>query len=255
MNALVILQARMSSTRLPQKVLRDIVGKPMLQHQIERIQHAKLVDNIVVATSKNKEDEKIVRLCKKLNIPFFQGDLNDVLDRYYHAAKLYHYEQIIRLTGDCPLIDSRIIDDVVSLHMQENADYTSNCRHACLPDGLDVEVFTIQALQKSWAQAKKPSEREHVTQYIRNHSDLFKIVDYKVKENLSHYRWTVDEPEDFNFVTQIYQHLYDKTKNFTFQDILLLLKKHPELNQINNHLIRDQGLIKSLAVDKELGYK
>lgn len=251
----VILQARFSSTRLPGKVLKNIVNKPMLALQIERIKGAKRIDNIIIATSTEQDDDAIANLCKQLDVTCFRGNLNDVLDRFYCAAEKFPSDHIVRLTGDCPLIEAQIIDQVITLHLKKSADYTSNCLIPCLPDGLDVEVFTHQALVQSWQQAKKPSEREHVTQYIRNHRELFTLADYQYQPDLSKHRWTVDEPSDFELVKQIYQHLYPDNKNFTMHDVLTLLTAQPHLNEINNNFSRNQGLAISKAFDKEQGFE
>lgn len=250
----VILQARLSSTRLPGKVLKKIVNKPMLALQLERVHRSKLVNKIIVATSTEKEDDAIINLCEELNIPYFRGSLDDVLGRYYHAAKQYACDHIVRLTGDCPLIDPEIIDKVIALHLEKNADYTSNCLTPCLPDGLDVEIFTNAALAHSFNQAKKPSEREHVTQYIRNHAERFIIENYRYEPNLSEQRWTVDEPNDFELVKQIYNNLYHIKTDFTLNDVLTLLTEQPHLKEINNQYNRNQGLEASIVLDKELGF-
>ena len=255
MSIIAILQARMSSTRLPNKVLKLIVNKPMLQLQIERIQQAKLIDKIVVATSTMDEDNTIEQLCYQLNISCYRGSLDNVLDRFYQAASKFNATHIVRLTGDCPLIDPQIIDNVVALHLKQKSDYTSNCRIPCLPDGLDVEIINKNSLKTSWIYASRPSEKEHVTQYIRNNEDLFKLVDYQHSPDLSAHRWTVDEPDDFEFVNKVYQNLYNKKVNFTTSDILSLLEKQPELTTINCQINRNEGLIKSLKIDKERGYE
>jgi len=250
-----IIQARMSSTRLPNKVLKTIVGKPMLALQIERIKQSKLINKIIVATSTQTADDDIAQLCKTLNIDCFRGSLTDVLARYYQCTDKYPTDHIVRLTADCPLTEPQIIDDVITLHLQSKSDYTSNCRLPCLPDGLDVEVFTKSALVFSHQKAIKPSEREHVTQFMRNHGNLFKLTDFHYKPDLSQLRWTVDETNDFEFVTQVYQYLYPQKPQFTMHDILTLLNEKPELNTINQNIIRDEGLLKSFIIDKEQGFE
>jgi len=245
----------MSSTRLPNKVLKTIVGKPMLQLQIERIKHSKHISKLIVATSDQQEDDAIAQLCQQLSIGCFRGSLTNVLDRFYQAASTEQPQHVVRLTGDCPLTDAKVIDEVIKLHLKQNADYTSNCQQPTFPDGLDVEIFTLAALKISQQQAIKPSEREHVTLFIRNHSELFKLSEYQHSQDLSHYRWTVDEAKDFEFVSKVYQALYGADNNFTMQDILLLLKQQPELTQINTVYARNEGLIASLKQDKEQGYE
>ncbi len=252
---LAILQARMSSTRLPNKVLKPIMGQPMLAQQIARLKQSKLIDKIIIATSIQADDDAIENLCKTLQIDCFRGDLNDVLARFYHASQAYSPEHIVRLTADCPLTDASVIDAVISTHLTQQADYTSNCQPPTFPDGLDVEVFSAKALAISYQQAKKPSEREHVTQFMRNHAELFTLANYQYHQDLSHLRWTVDEAQDFDFVSQVYQHLYADNPYFTMQDILALLAKKPQLSQINQVFSRDEGLLKSLQQDKEQGYE
>ena len=254
MNIVAILQARVSSTRLPNKVLKPLLGKPMLQRQIERIKRSTTINNIVVATSIESDDDAIFNLCNNLKVNCFRGSLGNVLDRYYNAAIKYNADHIVRLTADCPLIDPQIIDQVIAMHLNNKTDYCSNCNPPTFPDGLDVEVFTQEALSISWHKAKKPSEKEHVTQFIRNNDGLFKKENYQQSPNLSHLRWTVDEPSDFDFVTQIYQYLYPQKADFSTQDILKLLKEKPELIKINSMFNRDEGLLKSLAEDKNKGY-
>ena len=250
----VILQARMSSTRLPGKVLKPIVGKAMLAHQIERVQRANLVDKIIIATSDNASDDAIEQLCNRLNVPCFRGNLPDVLDRFYQASLAFPSDVIVRLTGDCPLIDSGIIDKVIATHLCSNNDYTSNFEPASFPDGLDVEVFNSSVLKTTWTKAEKPSEREHVTPFIRNNPNLFHCGSVQHDTNLSHLRWTVDEKEDFIFVDKIYQALYGINPAFTFKDVLHYLEQHPEVAKINQGFIRNEGLLASQQQDKELGY-
>ncbi|MCJ8319998.1 MAG: glycosyltransferase family protein [Colwellia sp.] len=254
MQVLIILQARSNSTRLPKKVLKPILGKAMLAHQIARIQQATRFDQLLVATSALNDDNEIETLCQNLNIPCYRGSLNDVLDRYYQASKQYGAQNIVRITGDCPLIDSDIIDQIIDMHIGSDCDYTSNVEPPTLPDGLDVEVFTFKALERTWLEGIKPSEREHVTSFIRTNTHLFKCQNFTYKRDLSQLRWTVDEVEDFEFVSQIYQNLYPKNNNFNLNNILDLLEKKPELSAINQEFSRNEGLYKAQVKDKELGY-
>lgn len=255
MEIIAVIQARFSSSRLPGKVLKNILGKPMLQHQIERIQRCKNISKIIVATSTQLEDDKIENLCQQLNISCFRGDLNDVLDRFYQVNKLEQAKHIVRLTADCPLLDPVIIDKVITTHLNQNSDYTSNCSPATFPDGLDVEIFTHKALNQSWQEAQKPSEREHVTQYMRNHPELFSLNNVSNDIDYSHLRWTVDESEDFELITEIFKSLYPVSAHFCFNDILTLIKAQPQLSLINQKYTRNEGLAKSINSDKELGYE
>ena len=171
-SVVAIIQARTGSTRLPEKVLLDLEGQPVLSHIIKRVNASKLVTGILVATTVRKEDLAIVRLCSNANTRVFCGSENDVLDRYYQAAKLLEADNIVRITADCPLIDPSIIDEVVALHLKEKSDYTSNTMEESYPDGLDVEIFRFEALKKAWENACLASEREHVTPYTVSYTHL-----------------------------------------------------------------------------------
>jgi spore coat polysaccharide biosynthesis protein SpsF len=208
---LAILQARMSSTRLPGKVLLPLAGTPMLSRQIERIQRSRLIDKLIIATSDRPEDDPVAELWPDS----FRGSLNDVLDRYYRAALPYSPSHVVRLTGDCPLADWEVIDDCI--HFANGYDYVSNTVRPTFPDGLDVEVFTFDALQKAWFEASEPYDLEHVTPYMRRH---FKTGSLETCPNLSHLRWTVDTPEDFAFASRVYETLYPTDPAFTTQRIL-----------------------------------
>ena len=253
---LIILQARTSSSRLPNKVLLPILGKPMLSRQITRMNNVKTPHKLIIATSDQQSDDAIERLCQELNVTCFRGSLDDVLARYYQAAMANNSNEkiknIVRVTGDCPLIDSEIIDQVINLFLTSNVDYCSNCAPATLPDGLDIEVFTLAALTKAYLQAKKPSEREHVTPYIRNNPELFTKNNFYFGDDLSHYRWTVDEPADFELVTKIYQALYPKNSNFKLAEIISLIQQQPELAKINQNIERNEGMKKSELADKQI---
>ena len=250
MNILTILQARVSSSRLPGKVLKPILGMPMLLRQIERIRRAKRITHLIVATSTNSSDDSIETMCLQSNIECFRGDLKDVLNRYYQAAKPYNPDYIVRLTGDCPLIDPEVIDRVVSFCLDGNYDHASNGGEVSFPDGLDVEMFRFSALEAAWHEARLPSEREHVTPFIYNHPERFKTAQYKNSVNLSHLRWTVDEPADFELVRIIYESLYPSKADFLTSDILALIEKRPELATMNTQHSRNEGYAKSLLEDK-----
>lgn len=246
---LAILQARMSSTRLPGKVLKPILGQPMLFRQIERLKRAKLIDKLIVATSDEIEDDVIDRFCKQNNIVCFRGALNDVLDRFYQAAQPYMPDYVVRLTGDCPLIDPEVIDKVIRFCIQNNYDYASNTIEPTYPDGLDVEVFSFRCLVEAWREALLPSQREHVTPFIYQQPLRYKLGNFRNNQNFSHLRWTVDEAKDFDLVTQIYQALYPQNSQFTMQDILKFLDQHEDLKFINTSYQRNEGLIKSHQAD------
>jgi spore coat polysaccharide biosynthesis protein SpsF len=242
---LAILQARVSSTRLPGKVLKNIINKPMLLRQIERIRRTKLIDKLIVATSLDLTDNPIERLCKENDIAYYRGSLDDVLDRFYQTAKPFNADHIVRLTGDCPLADPLLIDEVISYHLQGGYDYSSNTLEPTFPDGLDIEVFKFGCLKAAWLEARLPSQREHVTPFIHQQPDRFKIGSFKNIADLSGFRWTVDEPADFELVVRIYNSLYSKNPKFTTNDILAFLDNHPDLKTMNTHHERNEGMKKS----------
>jgi len=247
---LAILQARVSSTRLPGKVLKPIIGRPMLELQIERILQSKLIDKLVVATSTDPTDDQIEQLCNKIGVPSYKGDLSDVLDRFYQTALIWNPEHIVRLTGDCPLIDPEVVDEVISFYLNGHYDYVSNTLEPTFPDGLDVEIFRFSVLEEAWKEAKLPSQREHVTLFIYQNPERYRLGNYKNPIDLSHHRWTVDEPEDFELVTEIYEGLYPSNPKFRMNDILNFLQKRPELIELNEKFKRNEGMEKSLKEDR-----
>ena len=237
MNVLAILQARMSSSRLPGKVMMEILGEPMISLQIERIKRAKKIDKLILATSNQEEDNKLEEVCKNIGLYCFRGSLDNVLDRYYNAALTFNPIHIVRLTGDCPLIDPKIIDEVIDYHISENSDFTSNAapNQRLIPDGLDAEVIKFKILEKIRKKELSKEQKEHVTLYFyENLKEFnFKIYAHKGKD-LSSHRWTVDYLEDFNFVEKIYSKLYHQKNDFNTEDILNLLEKNPHLTRKSN---------------------
>ncbi len=246
---LAILQARFSSSRLPGKVLKSILEKPMLLHQVERVKNSKMINKLVVATSVDSSDDDIEKMCLDNNIEIFRGNLHNVLDRFYQCAKIHNPDHIVRLTGDCPLIDWQVIDNMIQYYLDEELDYITTS--VKFPDGLDAEVMTMKALIEAKKNATLPSETEHVTQYISKNTNKFKNKCFDFDKDLSHLRWTVDEPEDFVLVKKIYRRLYKDNPLFLTGDILSLLERQPELTKINDNFIRNEGLEKSLRKDKE----
>ncbi len=247
---LAIIQARVSSTRLPGKVLRTILGKPMLQLQIERINAARKIDQLVVATSDQPSDQPLVELCRQLKVDCFRGNLENVLDRFYQCARRYRPEVVVRLTGDCPLIDPTVIDQVIQHLFANDYEYVSNTVEPTYPDGLDVEAFHFKVLETAWREATLSSERDHVTPFIWKQPDRFRIANVKNDTDLSHMRWTVDKLEDFQLVESIYKGLYPETPLFTTEDILQFFRENPDLLRLNEHSERNEGYQKSLKEDK-----
>ncbi|QLE59138.1 cytidylyltransferase domain-containing protein [Nostoc sp. TCL26-01] len=247
---IAILQARVTSSRLPGKVLKPILGIPMLVHQIERIKQTKMIDRLLVATSLDITDDPIEQCCQQIGIECFRGKLDDVLDRFYQTASSIFPEHIVRLTGDCPLCDPELIDKIIIHHLTGNFDYTSNTVKATFPDGLDVEIFRFSCLEQAWKEANLPSQREHVTPFIHSQPHRFHVGQYQNNVDLSYLRWTVDEPLDFELVSIIYEALYPVNPAFSTQEILEFLDKSSHLKTINTSYIRNEGWQKSLLADE-----
>jgi spore coat polysaccharide biosynthesis protein SpsF len=230
-----IIQARMCSTRFPEKVLKTVVGKPLLAHIVERLKNSKYLEQIVVATTINERDKSIIEFCKKNNICFFVGSEADVLDRYYQTAKKFKIDVIVRITSDDPLIDPIIVDEVIHQYMKnkDKLDFVSNNLKRTFPLGLDLEVFSFKTLENACLEAKTAFEREHVTPYIRNNPQKFHIANVENEIDLSNLRWTVDYEEDYEFVKAVYENLYEKKGVFLMNDILRLLVEKPEIAEIN----------------------
>lgn len=246
-----IIQARMASTRLPGKVMKEVLGRPLLSYLIERVRCCKGIKNIILATTVNPEDDIIAMLGGKEGVNIFRGSENNVLKRFHEATTRFDAKHIMRITADCPLIDPELLDILIEYYFVQKYDYVSNSVNPTLPDGLDAEVFTFKALDYAHKHAVLPSELEHVTPYILNHPEIFKIGNWTYQEDLSQLRWTVDEPEDFEFVRLVIELLYPKNRNFRMKDILELLRQKPDIEQMNTHITRNEGLLKSLAEDKK----
>lgn len=247
---MALIQARTGARRLANKVLLDLCGKTVLEHVVSRVRRAKTVDEAVVVTTVRKEDLKIVELMSGQGIRVLCGSEDDVLDRYYQAARLLNAQHVVRITADCPVMDPQVIDRVVECYFKNKADYCSNALTQTFPDGLDVEVFSFEALAKAWKNAKLTSQREHVTPYIRNNKRLFKVVSMDHPSNLGAHRWTLDEQKDYMFLKKIFDGLYSQNPNFGMQDVLKFLEKNPKLTQINGRITRNEGYARSLEDDK-----
>jgi spore coat polysaccharide biosynthesis protein SpsF len=247
MKTLAIIQARVSSTRLPEKVLAHIEGRPMLQRVIERVQTVPTIDQVVVATSVLAEDDRIEALCKAKGIACVRGSLTDVLDRYYSAATLFEADVIVRVTSDCPLTDPSIIGQAIARYSEGQFDYVSNGVKRTYPDGLDVEVFSFEALERAWKDARWTSEREHVTTYIWKHPEIFRIGHLTNDRDLSDLRWTVDNPQDLELIRRIYARLGDGP--FGLSDILSVVENEPALTLLNSGIRCNEGYFKSIRED------
>jgi spore coat polysaccharide biosynthesis protein SpsF (cytidylyltransferase family) len=249
MKYLALIQARCDSSRLKGKVLQMIVGKPVLRHVIERVQRSQYIDEVMVITSIQKSNLSILRLCADMGIRVYVGSENDVLDRYYQAARLLQPEYIIRITGDCPLFDAGLLDQAIE-QLKDTTDYLGMLSET-LADGLDLEIIKYSALSRAWKEANLQSQREHATQYIIRNQHIFNLQDFVSQiGDFGDKRWTLDEPEDFEFITSVFEH-FDRVKknNFNYIDILNYLKSNPELEKVNARFSRNEGLAKSLAND------
>lgn len=220
---IIIVQARMGSTRLPGKSMREVLGKPLLGYVLDRLNRAELADKVIVATSDLPRDQVIFDYCHERNVPCFRGGESDVLDRYYQAARQFKAETIVRITGDCPLIDPEIVDRVIAKYSEGNYDYASNVFHRHYPRGLDTEVFSYKTLHQAWRDTSDPHDREHVTTYIWQHPDLFRIGSVVNDRDLSNHHWAVDTPQDFTLITRIIETLAPTHPNFTMNDILNII--------------------------------
>jgi len=243
----VIIQARMGSTRLPGKVMLEILGKPVLWHVINRVSRAKLISGVIVATTTKKEDDVIADFCKKNGIPVYRGSEDDVLDRYYQCAKQYNIRDIVRITADCPLHDPNIIDLVIKEYLKGGYDYVSNTIQYTFPEGVDVEVFSFKVLEEAWRHAKLPSEREHVTTYILK-NEKFKKKNVTASKKYPLYHLSLDRPEDYIFITKIYEGIGKEM--FYLEDVIRYLEEHPDLIKINQHVKINEGYLKSLKQDE-----
>jgi spore coat polysaccharide biosynthesis protein SpsF len=246
-NVVAIIQARMSSTRLPGKVLLPLAGKPVLEHVVSRIAQCSTIDAIVVATSLDPSDDVIEQWSREHAVTCFRGSLYDVLDRYYQAARVHGADVIVRITADCPAIDPTIVDKVVQGYLDSSSDFFGMAGE--FPDGLDCTVFSFSAIQRAWREATLPSEREHVGPYIEKNPHLFKSGKLELFSGLAHLRWTLDEPQDLTFLQEVFSRLYRDNPTFHAEDVLGLLQREPELATINANIIRNEGYLKSLQTD------
>ncbi len=248
-NIVGLIQARMGSTRLPGKTLADIVGRPLLAHIIDRVRASETMTALVVATTILPEDQPIEDLARSIGVGIFRGSEDDVLDRFYQAARVAGADIIVRLTADDPFKDPVVLDHLVRyLLSHPELDYVSNTIEPTYPEGLDIEIFTFAALERAWQEARLPSEREHVTSYIWKNPTKFRVANLKHHEDLSHLRWTLDYEEDLIFTRRIYAELHQK-RIFLMDDILTLLRQKPELTEINAGIARNVGYLQSLAKD------
>lgn len=230
-----IVQARMDSSRFPGKVMMKVdEDKPVINYVLNQLKNSKLLEKIVIATTVLPEDDQIYNYVTSIGFDCYRGNAKDVLDRYYHCAKKFSMSTIVRITCDNPLIDPTLVDDVVEKFNSNSYDYVANCIKRTFPYGTEVEVFSFKALEEAWKKSKKPFEREHVTVYLRNKSNAFKIFNIVYHKDISHLRWTIDRKPDLEFVQQLVKKI--KKRPILMIDILETLKKEPHLSDINKHV-------------------
>jgi spore coat polysaccharide biosynthesis protein SpsF len=235
MRVVAIIQARMGSTRLPGKVLKDLGGETVLARVVNRTRRAMLLDDVAVATSTLPADDAIAQECERLKVACFRGDEVDVLDRYYRAAQKFAADAIVRITADCPLIDAELIDATIRSSLEQEADYGTNSLVLTYPRGLDVEVFTADALARTWSAAKEEYQRIHVTPYLYENPELFKVISIAEEVDHSKYRWTLDTIEDLEVLRAVYKH-FGNRDSIRWIEVLDLMKAQPELAALNSHV-------------------
>tara|TARA_B100000029_G_C17552974_1_gene950752 strand:- start:203 stop:1486 length:1284 start_codon:yes stop_codon:yes gene_type:complete len=245
MSVVAIIQARYDSKRFYGKILKKIKDKTILEIIVKRLKKSKLINKIVIATSNEKIDSKIIKLCEKNNYSYYLGSKNDVLNRYYNTAIEFKAKTIVRITGDCPLIDPDIVDKIINYYLNNNYDYVSNVLPPTFPDGLDAEVFSLKTLKKINQDAKKKYYREHVTSYLVGNKN-FKVANIENKIDLSHLRWTIDYPKDLELIRKIYSNFSISKKKVNLKNVLNFLEKNPKYYKINSHISRNDGFKKAL---------
>jgi spore coat polysaccharide biosynthesis protein SpsF len=232
-----IIQARMGSTRLPGKVLMDLGGKTVLARVVERLRRSTRINEIIVAMTCSVADDAIVRECQQLGVSSFRGSENDVLDRYYRAARVCGAAVVVRITSDCPVIDPQLVDETIQMFQDERADYGSNVFPRTYPRGLDTEVFTVSALEQAWRDAREPYEREHVTPYFYRRPELFKMVSRRGRIDYSQYRWTLDTVEDLELLRTIYAR-FGNEDDFSWGEVIQLMEREPRLTEVNSCVVQ-----------------
>jgi spore coat polysaccharide biosynthesis protein SpsF len=237
MRTAIFVQARMTSTRLPGKILLPVLGRPLLSYQVERLRRVRGVDAIVIATTVNVTDEPVVAFCEAEGLPCVRGSELDVLGRFHDALLRHSPQVVVRITSDCPLLDPDVVEAVLrEFHAPGGCDYASNMIQPTFPYGMAVEVMTAAALAEAHARAREPAEREHVTPYLYWRPQRFRLRSVTMSPDLSHHRWTVDTPEDFELVKRLIESLYPRNPDFRMNDVLALLRERPEWVELNRHV-------------------
>lgn len=252
-----VIQARMNSSRLSGKIMLKVKSKSMLEHMILRVKHSKTIDKIIIATSKENSDDVIEKFCLEKQIDCYRGSENDVLERFYETAKKFSLDTIVRLTGDTPLINPLVIDEVVNYYQNNDFDYVSNIfpLPRTYPDGYNVEVFSFNVLEKTHFNAKRPSDREHVTNFISMQPNLFSIGKVDHEKDISKFRLNLDYYEDYLLIEQVINRLYVEHQTFHLDDIIKFLEENPVVFDLNSKIKPYENILKSFEADKKLGYE
>jgi len=240
MRVIAIVQARMGSTRLPGKVLRQLGGQTVISRVIERVRRFSLIDDLLIATTTDPADDAIVKEAGRCGVQVFRGSEDDVVERYYRAACQARADVVVRITSDCPLIDPEVSDYTIQRFLEERPDYASNALERTYPRGLDTEVVMFSALERAWKEASEPYQRAHVMPYLYQNPDKFRLLSVKGEVDFSGYRWTLDTSEDLEFLQEVYERL-DRAGGFTWRDVVRLLEREPALGEMNQH-IRQKAL-------------
>lgn len=235
MRIVAVVQARMGSSRLPGKVLKDLAGESVLARVVQRLHRSSLISEVVIATSASAGDRAVLREAERLNVRCFRGSEADVLDRFYQAARVFHADVVVRITSDCPLIDPEVTDKTVRAFMKEQPDYASNGLERTYPRGLDTEAMTADALARAWRKANEPHQREHVTPFLYEHPELFRILSVRSDSDYSAHRWTLDTAEDLDFIRAVYKR-FGNGGDFSWRDVLQLVEREPALSELNSHV-------------------
>lgn len=238
MNIVTVIQARTGSSRLPGKVLKPLADAPLIVRMVERVMMSELAGRIVVAITDESSDDILENICKENNFLVYRGSTEDLLDRHYQAARIFNADAVVKIPSDCPLIDAKVIDKVIGFFIEHSSDYdfVSNLHPATYPDGNDVEIMHFNILEDAWKNAKRKLEREHTTPYIWENPDKFRIGNVEWETGLNYsmtHRFTIDYPEDYEFIKRIYDELYYKNPKFGLNEILQLLEEKPEIKKIN----------------------
>jgi len=238
MRIVATIEARMTSTRLPRKIIRPILGRPILELLIERLSRSELIDTIVVATTSNPTDDVVEELTRKLDVSCYRGSEEDVLDRVMRAAQAFKADLIVEITGDCPLVDPGVVDQLIGIYLSGGYDYVSNTLRETYPNGLDAQVFSLKTLEEVAVLTQDPVDHEHVSIYIYEHPERFSLfnLESNLPEKYHGARLTVDTIEDFEVIRRIYEELYPVNPAFSLDDVITLLDRKPELLEINREI-------------------